>query len=1036
MKRHLFLFFVVCFVSKIVFSQNQNIVETAIFFYENKKYSAAQSILSELHEDQTTEQTMYLSARCSKELKLQDALKLYNDLNEKFPYNLYNDQVNQDIADIYYREKDYPRAITYLEKLNHFSIENTFRLAYSHFNIDSLEKAKYYFSKVKNLESKFSKPAKYYYAYISYETKLYNSALQNFLILENDKKFGKIVPYYISQIYFHKEDYQNLIAYAKPLLDDIIPQRREEIFRLLGEAYYRTGDYKNAITFFQKLQTESNSTDPMLSFMLGYSYYNTGQYEYAILNLENVSNVSDSILQFSYYYLGASYIKFEYYTYALNAFKKSITYEHNQSLKEEAWFNYAKLSYQLDLPFDNTFNVFQTYLKSFVNSKNTAYIESLMIKMFESTNMHFDVYEKLIDLDTLTLEQQKSLQRASFYLAIKEYNNQEFRKAILYFNRSIKYPVNETYTFLSKFWLSDCLYNVSNFSDAIDSYTSLPTILSTDLSSFQILKKYNLAYAYYKSKDYQNSVKWYRSFLKVSNDSLKINDALLRLADSYFMLKKYDLAFRYYQKSLANNLFDVDYALYQSSISARLLNDDNMQLNCLVEIFEKYKNSTYFLLAVKDLASYHKNTSNFENAKVYYNILIDSSSNVDWLADAYLNIGNMYMQADSIDQAINQFLIVVNDYSNTKYFKQSLSSLQFAYSSLNRIDDYIYLVESLPEYNITISEQDSLLYNSAYMKYVQKDYFLAKSSFKKYLNRFENGIFHKKALYYVAVSSNNIKDTLDAIYYYKKLMLCEPSENHKKEALVFLARYYYQKDDYRMSNSFYEQLQKIIFSSSLNREVISRLMIGYENIDVSKSSLFAEQVINLEKVDDFLISKAYLIIARDEFNSGNYAKSKSTFSKLMSYQIDDHCCEAMYHLSYFAYLDDSLKLAEELIFNLVKNYLNKYYTAKSFILLADIYIDINKTFQAKATLESVIENYNGTDLTDLAIAKLESIIEKEKNEVFEQKKDQAFIEIFEDDYDYEVQRIDENYIVKEITSDTINENIDKINLNNIENEFD
>ena len=31
---------------------------------------------------------------------------------------------------------------------------------------------------------------------------------------------------------------------------------------------------------------------------------------------------------------------------------------------------------------------------------------------------------------------------------------------------------------------------------------------------------------------------------------------------------------------------------------------------------------------------------------------------------------------------------------------------------------------------------------------------------------------------------------------------------------------------------------------------------------------------------------------------------------------------------------------------------------------------------------------------------------------------------------------DENYIVKEITSDTINENIDKINLNNIENEFD
>ena len=98
--------------------------------------------------------------------------------------------------------------------------------------------------------------------------------------------------------------------------------------------------------------------------MLGHSFYNTGQYEYAVLNLENVASVSDSILQFVYYYLGASYIKFEYYTYALNAFKKSASYDNNLAIQEDALFNYAKLSYQLNLPFDNTFNVFETYLTS------------------------------------------------------------------------------------------------------------------------------------------------------------------------------------------------------------------------------------------------------------------------------------------------------------------------------------------------------------------------------------------------------------------------------------------------------------------------------------------------------------------------------------------------------------------------------------------------------------------------------------------------------------------------------------------------
>ena len=46
-------------------------------------------------------------------------------------------------------------------------------------------------------------------------------------------------------------------------------------------------------------------------------------------------------------------------------------------------------------------------------------------------------------------------------------------------------------------------------------------------------------------------------------------------------------------------------------------------------------------------------------------------------------------------------------------------------------------------------------------------------------------------------------------------------------------------------------------------------------------------------------------------------------------------------------------------------------------MLADIYIDLNKTFQAKATLESVIDNYK-VDLVNEAIRKMEFIIAKEK----------------------------------------------------------
>jgi len=79
-----------------------------------------------------------------------------------------------------------------------------------------------------------------------------------------------------------------------------------------------------------------------------------------------------------------------------------------------------------------------------------------------------------------------------------------------------------------------------------------------------------------------------------------------------------------------------------------------------------------------------------------------------------------------------------------------------------------------------------------------------------------------------------------------------------------------------------------------------------------------------------------------------------------------------------------------------------YFIAKSFILLSDIYFSQGNKFQAKATLESIIDNYSGEDLIIIAKQKREKIIESEivveKNEV-----ENYYMDIFEDDLDYELQ---------------------------------
>ena len=82
-----------------------------------------------------------MNARCSKELFLTDAIFLYNDLNKTFPYHEYKDRVNNDLALIYYREKQYYNAISSFLKLKNISNEKLFKLAYAYYMIDSLENA-------------------------------------------------------------------------------------------------------------------------------------------------------------------------------------------------------------------------------------------------------------------------------------------------------------------------------------------------------------------------------------------------------------------------------------------------------------------------------------------------------------------------------------------------------------------------------------------------------------------------------------------------------------------------------------------------------------------------------------------------------------------------------------------------------------------------------------------------------------------------------------------------------------------------------
>jgi tetratricopeptide (TPR) repeat protein len=80
--------------------------------------------------------------------------------------------------------------------------------------------------------------------------------------------------------------------------------------------------------------------------------------------------------------------------------------------------------------------------------------------------------------------------------------------------------------------------------------------------------------------------------------------------------------------------------------------------------------------------------------------------------------------------------------------------------------------------------------------------------------------------------------------------------------------------------------------------------------------------------------------------------------------------EAKYILAELAYKKQEYKKSLATAFDLTnKMPSHDYWVAKTYILIADNYVAMKDTFQAKSTLQSVIENYDDTEDGILSLAK-------------------------------------------------------------------
>ena len=203
------------------------------------------------------------------------------------------------------------------------------------------------------------------------------------------------------------------------------------------------------------------------------------------------------------------------------------------------------------------------------------------------------------------------------------------------------------------------------------------------------------------------------------------------------------------------------------------------------------------------------------------------------------------------------------------------------------------------------------------------------------------------------------------------------------------------------SNKYYQILDTTASTNGLKREAIIRLMFGFESNNNDLAVKYATRVLQADKIDNRLESRSKLIIARHDYNNGNYVRSLDLCNDIVGLTNNQDGSEAMYMKAYFTYLEENYVETESIIFDLAESYSSNHWIAKGFVLLSDVYVNQGNDYQAKATLESVIENHDGEDIVNMAKKKWEQIVEKSQLEKSQLEKEEVTISIG-DSIEYEI----------------------------------
>lgn len=965
--------------------------------FDKEKFAAAQKQFMGYAQNTSNQlqqiNALYYSAVCALELFNADAEPLLKNIIEKYPENTKARLAEFQLGKLFYRNKSNKQAVFYLDKVDVKYLSGNelkdyyFVYGYSLFKVERYDDAKKAFKNITEEKSKYYDAANYYCGYVCYKSAAYDEALIHFGRVKNNKTFGPLATVYVAQVYFARRQYKDVIAYCDTMTNRDVAV---DVAGMIGQSYYQMGSFEAAIPHLEKFMNAAPIVPGNNDFYsLGLCYEKTKQPVKAVEQFLKIESKKDSLMPYVYYHLGECNLQMEKRANALAAFDKCYLQDTIGSLAEISLFNSAKIADELGLQ-GISMNSYMRFINNFPQSNYAGEARSNLSNLLLNGRNFKEAIKILEGIKNPAKADLTNLQRVYYYRGEELYLNNKYKEAIELFLNAAASNYDPKIKALANFWLGEQYFRDQQFEKAQEHYLLFQNENEVRNTRFYNLSYYNLGYACLKTENYLKAIESFKSY--VEKDPLMSNpevytDAAIRTGDCYFVSKNYDKAIQYYDLVIQKDLNGADYSLYQKSLILGVLGRYEEKIVTLKTLEKKFPKSTYIDDAVFERADIFLKTEDYASAIEAFNYLIQNYPRSVYLREAMLNKGLALFNSKNNEAALEQIKTLITSYPNSDEARRSLPMVQNIFVNQGKGDEYLEWIKVLPNVVISASTQDSLSYESAFNLYQKNDYGKSSKAFGNYINRFPGGYFILKANYFKAECDYKLKNNQEALIAYEYVanaLRSDFTERSTRQAAIIN----YLNKNYDRAFEYYSALERI----AGNKDNLSVALLGQMRCCSIQGKMDSAAMASIKYLNSGIMQKEGSIEAHSNIGRFYMKRNKPDsayveFSFVLKEIKNIYGAEAKYNIALIQHLRKEYKLCQKSIFELNDQFSAfEYWVAKGFVLLADNYIKLNDTFQAKATLQSLLDNYEGEEIRDLVKVKLKEISDLEGNQKAESQK--------------------------------------------------